>query len=623
MDTHHEVVVVGAGLQGLAVAKTFLQIEPGLNLIIVDSSQTLGGVWGRDNLYPGLRSNNLHGTFEYTDFPMADELGVRREEHIPGQVIYDYFRQYADKRGLSARIRLGFRVKIAKKIEEGWKLEIESSNRPDNEASTTVEHRTITCTKLIIASGITSSPRPIDIPTKSGFKAPIMNFARFRQEATTILSNPAIQHVAVVGGSKAAYDAVYLLASQGKRVSWIIRASGYGPAYMAPAHVYLGPFRCWLEKLTSTRWLTLFSPCAWGHFDGFGFLRSMLHGTSFGRWVVDKFWTKLTSDLITQTSLEHHDELKKLIPDKPVFWYATGLSILNYPTNIHDYIKDGQVNIIRQDIRCLDKSHSILFHDETTLEVDALVCCTGWQVPTNIKFLPESIHSDLGIPSVTCSNSQQKMWSQLDERADLEILTRFPYLVSGPQPLPSPDSVNMDGTGATPPRWRLWRGIAPPGLEDRSIVFLGMMSVIQNALRAEITSLWAYAYLNNRLDNTVSISRTCADVEQSSSYSGELQNVSASLDMMLYDTALFNRFGRWRYPMGYGAQFPDFVFDCIPYFDLLLRDLGLKSWRKGWGWLGELFGGGYGQEDYRGLVDEWVAKQSQIQTRQGAKDKSE
>ena len=78
----------------------------------------------------------------------------------------------------------------------------------------------------------------------------------------------------------------------------------------------------------------------------------------------------------------------------------------------------------------------------------------------------------------------------------------------------------------------------------------------------------------------------------------------------LYETALFNRFGRWRYPMGYGARFPDFVFDGIPYFDLLLSDLGLPSWRKGWSWLGEIFGGSYGQTDYRGLVAEWINGQS-------------
>lgn len=84
---------------------------------------------------------------------------------------------------------------------------------------------------------------------------------------------------------------------------------------------------------------------------------------------------------------------------------------------------------------------------------------------------------------------------------------------------------------------------------------------------------------------------------------------NAERDKILYDTALFNRFGKWRTPYGFGARHPDVVFDGVPYFDFLLQDLGLNSWRKGWGWLGEVFGGSYDQADYRGLIDEWKESQ--------------
>lgn len=46
---------------------------------------------------------------------------------------------------------------------------------------------------------------------------------------------------------------------------------------------------------------------------------------------------------------------------------------------------------------------------------------------------------------------------------------------------------------------------------------------------------------------------------------------------------LYARFGKWRYPAGHGEQFPDFVFDALPYVDLLVGDLGLSVHRKG-GW---------------------------------------
>ena len=603
MNSHYDVVIIGAGLQGLAAAKTYLQVEPSASLLIIDSNETVGGVWAKENLYPGFRSNNLLGTYEYTDFPMTENFGVKRDEHIPGKVVFEYFKQYAEKYDLTRRIWSMSKIRSAEKIETGWRLTVIHGNLPASNQS-----KIVTCSKLVVATGLTSDPAPINIRGQENFEAPVINFAHFRREAPHLLAEPSVQHVAVYGGSKAAYDAVYMLASNGKRVSWIIRASGHGPTYMAPGHVYLGPFRCWLEKLTTVRFLTLFSPCVWGQADGFGYVRSLMHGTSTGRWLVDKFWSKLSSDVIAQSGLEAHEELKKLIPDKPAFWYANNLSIINYPTNIHDFIKDGQVQVFRKDMDCLDKDSSVKFKDGSATEVDALVCCMGWQSIPNIQYLPESLHSALGIPSTTYTRSEKEMWDRLDQRADIEILSRFPYLATGPkakptlpeipeEPLPSAlASTHLQADRLDIPPWRLWRGIAPPALQDRTIVFLGMVLNLQGALRAEISSLWAYAYLNDKLSSTpVPITTSPGPPNQ--------------VDGIQYDTALFNRFGRWRYPMGYGARFPDFVFDGIPYFDLLLSDLGLRSWRKGWGWLGELFGGSYGQEDYRGLVDEWVRKQ--------------
>ena len=402
------------------------------------------------------------------------------------------------------------------------------------------------------------------------------------------------------------------------------------PEFLLIAHVYLGPFRCWLEKLTTVRFLTLFSPCVWGQFDGFGYVRSLMHGTKVGRKIVDIFWQKLTQETIAQSGLNDHDELRKLIPDQPAFWYANGLSILNYPTNIHDFVKSGQVTVIRQDVERLAYPKSIKFRDDTTIDVDALICSMGWQHAPSITFLPSSLHAKLGLPSNFYSKPESQLWDDLDRRADLEILSRFPYLATGPKvdpkttaikenlpPMPSAIEAKKVAKEQFTP-WRLARGIAPPDLTDRSIVFMGMMLNLQSAVRSEISSIWAHAYLNNRLETPLaSISTfdlpkdTANDIPAEKSFSSTAEGLSDDRNC-LYETALFNRFGRWRYPMGYGARFPDFVFDGIPYLDLLLHDLGLRSWRKGWGWFGELFGGSYGQADYRGLVAEWMDSQGKV-----------
>lgn len=98
---------------------------------------------------------------------------------------------------------------------------------------------------------------------------------------------------------------------------------------------------------------------------------------------------------------------------------------------------------------------------------------------------------------------------------------------------------------------------------------------------AEMQALWSYAYLENKLD---------------------IQN-----DDVFWQTALTSRFGKRRYPCGFGSWYPEFVYDSIPYADMLLSDLGMsgrrkKSWRK------EIFEG-YSIHDYKGVRREYQEKQ--------------
>jgi hypothetical protein len=53
----------------------------------------------------------------------------------------------------------------------------------------------------------------------------------------------------------------------------------------------------------------------------------------------------------------------------------------------------------------------------------------------------------------------------------------------------------------------------------------------------------------------------------------------------------------------------DFVFDALPYVDMLLADLGVRSRRKG-GFLKEI-SELYSLGDYTSIVDEWVKRQNE------------
>lgn len=158
---------------------------------------------------------------------------------------------------------------------------------------------------------------------------------------------------------------------------------------------------------------------------------------------------------------------------------------------------------------------------------------------------------------------------------------------------------------------RLWRGIAPP-LQvvsgERNWVILGIIMTVPTTLKAEISALWAFAYLNELLESRVRALSTeggkgkMLDVPRR--VEGDVEGIK--LEEVMYDATLLTRFGKWKHPFSRADNLPDFTFDALPLFNLLLADLGLRRWRKGWGWVGELLGGGYIQKDYRGLVDEWA-----------------
>lgn len=242
--------------------------------------------------------------------------------------------------------------------------------------------------------------------------------------------------------------------------------------------------------------------------------------------------------------------------------------------------------------------------EDVDLDVDALVVSTGYSAKPTISFSPTTLHSDLGLPTNELTPEQQSFWSELDEKADLSLVQRFPQLIQGPpppeatasatgEPSKPPVSINLGAAAEvsyTP--WRLYRGIAPPGLTasdcDKSLIFIGMFSNIANSIRLEIQCLWGLAYLENKL--------------------AHLASGAEQKNKIYEETALFQRYTQHRAPYGHGRFYPDLVFDQLPYWDTLLRDLGLETRRKG-GVLGlrELFEP-YTQDDYRGIVGEWIGK---------------
>ncbi|CAI6094709.1 unnamed protein product [Clonostachys chloroleuca] len=589
-------VSVGAGYYGLAAAKQYHVLNPDKTLAIFEGESSIGGTWADHRIYPGVKSNNLLGTYEFPEFPMTTErFGVKKDEHIPGSVLNTYLKAYAADFGIDKFMRFNSKIVVAEHQEEGgWILTV-----ADSKAGKEYQ---VFARRLIMASGLTSEAFLPHFDGEETFGGRIFHGKDFQKNKDTIEKGKT---VTVFGGTKFAFDAVYAYASAGVKVHWVIRSSGHGPCWMSPP--YVTPFHQWIEALAHTRILTWFSPSIWGSADGYTGIRNFLHGTALGRAIVNGFWFVLGNDVLRLNKYDEHPDTAKLKPWTSAMFTGPSFSIVNWETNFWDLVKSDLVNVYISDIDHLSPG-KVHLSDGTELECDSMLAHTGWKHVPAIKFLPEGIEKEIGIPHTPPhGQSDDDLASQTDllKRADAEILERFPRLKDQPVwnknyiPLTEQKGVHSDDA-VTPCKpltpYMLYRFIVPPSerfLKTRDLAFAGVVSNFGNPMSAHFQGLWISAYFNGQLD--IDPAKAVGDEKLMS----ELK----------YQTILHNRFGKWRYPTDWGSnKAPGFIFDAIPYLDLLQGDLGLNKWRKG-GWA-EIFQA-YDPRDYADANDEWKRKHSQ------------
>ncbi|KAF4508956.1 hypothetical protein G6O67_005274 [Ophiocordyceps sinensis] len=578
-------VVIGAGWYGLAAAKQYHCIRPNDGLAVFDSQSSLGGTWADERLHPGLKSNNLLGTYEYPDFPMeSGRFKVQPGEHIPGDVVNAYLKAYAIEFGIHDYIRLGTRVTSAEhQPGGGWILTAIDAKG---------EECKVFSRRLIVATGLTSEPFIPHIKGQETFGGAIFHGKDFLQNRDTL---ETAKSIAIVGGSKFSWDAVYSFAKAGVKVHWVIRASGHGPCWMSLP--YVTPFKKWLEKLANMRFLTWFSPCIWGDADGFPGARRLLHGTAVGRFMVDSFWKVLGNDVLGLNAYDSHPETAKLKPWIEAMFTGTSFSILNYDDDFFALVKSELVDVHVGELERLGPA-KVHLADGVEFECDAILAHTGWKQVPPLRFLPPGIETELGMPHLQMENapsSDLANQTALLQRADEDILARFPRLQKQPEwtnkyrPLVEGGSVQEPSLTC----YMLHHFMVPPSerfLRTRDITFAGMVANFSNTLTAHLQGLWTVAYFSGLLEN-----------DPASAVGDEV-----SMDKLRYETVLHNRFGKWRYPADWGNKAPSFIFDAVPYLDLLQRDLGLDPRRKR-GLLAEIWAP-YGAQDYRDVNSDWEEK---------------
>jgi cation diffusion facilitator CzcD-associated flavoprotein CzcO len=111
------VAVVGAGPGGLAAAKHAR--EAGFDVTVFEASDDLGGQWhttaAHSGVWPGMRTNTSRAMTAFSDLPSPAAL-----LHPPATEVHAYLRAYADRFGVTGRIRLGTPVR---RVSRGWTVD--------------------------------------------------------------------------------------------------------------------------------------------------------------------------------------------------------------------------------------------------------------------------------------------------------------------------------------------------------------------------------------------------------------------------------------------------------------------------------------------------------------------
>jgi cation diffusion facilitator CzcD-associated flavoprotein CzcO len=241
------VIIVGAGLFGLAAAKTYLEVNPNIDLTILDSDSSVGGTWSSSRVYPELTADSPVPTFEFGDMSMIDEFDAKMWSDIKGKMVAQYLDRYARRFKIVERCRLNTDVLRVERSGKGWKVWIQWMDFYQ------LKVEVLYCDVLILATGMTSKPctpkcdemlartesilKPC-FPTMdtSKYQGPIIH-TKDLNDCSAILKKPHVKDVTVVGGNKSAAEAVSICVSAGKIVNWVIRENGSGPGMLVNAKI--------------------------------------------------------------------------------------------------------------------------------------------------------------------------------------------------------------------------------------------------------------------------------------------------------------------------------------------------------------------------------------------------
>lgn len=244
MPTHVDVLIVGAGISGIAAARHLQMRCPGKRFAILEARDTLGGTWDLFR-YPGVRSDSDMHTMGFSFRPWAGRHTIAQ-----GADILRYLHDTARAFGIDRTIRFHHRVTRAEwnSANAQWTVHVSIGAQP--------EPSTYTCAFLFMCSGYYdyAGGHSPDFPGIERFRGLVLHPQQWPRDAST--SAYAGKRVVVIGSGATAVTLVPAMAQTAAHVTMLQRSPSW-IASMPKEDAISRVLRRWLPHalaLRLTRW---------------------------------------------------------------------------------------------------------------------------------------------------------------------------------------------------------------------------------------------------------------------------------------------------------------------------------------------------------------------------------
>ena len=339
---HKNVIVIGAGISGIAAGYNLKKSCPNKSFAILEGRESLGGTWDLFK-YPGIRSDSDMHTLGYRFKPWIHDKSI-----ADGPSILEYLNETVDENNLKKNILLNHKVKSANWNSDKslWELEINNKDQLVN----------MTCDFLFLCGGYFSYSKP-HMPSfinQEKFEGQIIH-PQFWNDQLDYTN----KKVVVIGSGATAITLVPAIAEKAKHVVMLQRSPSY--VVSRPSEDAINRFLRKFLPIKFTYFLIRWKNILW---QSYTFFLARKFPERIKKGILDLLKDELGSDFDINKhftpSYKPWDQRMCLVPDSDLF----------------SAIKNNKASVVTDKVKQFE-SDGILLESGVKITTDIIITATG------------------------------------------------------------------------------------------------------------------------------------------------------------------------------------------------------------------------------------------------------